>query len=681
MEKVLTMLKDLQTEVVVEGRAEAKTYDKFACFCKDVTAEKEEAITEGQTEQDQLMADISDLTAKREELDDKMLKLEEKISKIEKKLKSKMEKRQKGKSEYEKEEVELSGAITAVEMAIGTLKASRPASFAEIKSVLAVADAFEVGDPKTKKALSAIVTSLHQPDVPMQNYEFKSEEVIELLEKLLDDFKDEKADLDEAEVKEQASHDSLVQEKTSLLAAKKKEYDDAKEDKASTSQEISQKSAQVTTVSATLLDDQEYMKDLHAKCEDKSKMFEECTKVRADELGALTQAIQIITDLMDKGSLLQISTVIKTLKKPLLFVQNSQTPPSAQLESVKEEEFDDKSISFLQLEKPRRLLAVLSHRAEAADQATSETSTEMGRQEVVSLLRSKAKELRSELLGKLADKVEADPFKKIKKLIEELIERLKQEAADEASHKGWCDEEMGKAKRTRSEKSEEILKLNTKLGSAEALRDKLTEQVDLLEKELKELEAELEKQTKLRDDEKEENKSTIKEAEEARDAVKEAIKVLKEFYEKAGKGDADYKGSDKGGGIIAMLDVIKSDFERTMSETEEAEKQADQDFMEFERVSKNSKKTKETAKEEKGSELERTEGNIEDDMESLEKNQKTLDDSLNELQELHQACIDTGMSAEERAALREEEMAALKQALCILDKSGPVQTEDMAGEC
>merc|ERR1719487_1543901 len=97
----------------------------------------------------------------------------------------------------------------------------------------------------------------------------------------------------------------------------------------------------------------------------------------------------------------------------------------------------------------------------------------------------------------------ADPFAKIKKLIQELIERLLQEAADEASHKGWCDKEMGKAKQTRTYKVEELEKLNAALASAEALRDKLTEEVGTLTKEIKSLETELEEGEDLRAKEKE----------------------------------------------------------------------------------------------------------------------------------------------------------------------------------
>jgi len=694
IEKVLVMLKDLQTEVITEGRAEAKTYDKFACFCKDVSGEKSDAITTGQDEQDSLMADISKLTSHREDLDTKMKELEEEIVAIDKEVKGAMEERHKEKLEYDKNALDLEGAISACANAIAALKAARPASLVETKAALKtiqkvalLADAFGVrSTPQTKMSLSAVVAGLHQPEVPMQNYDFQSGEVIELLEKLLEDFKDEKADLDEDEVKKVAGHDGLIQEKTSLKKSKQREYDDAKADKASTTESITQKSGDLSTISATLLDDQEYLKDLHAKCEDKSKTWDSRTEGRTNELGAISQAIKIIADLTsEKESFLAVMADVKMQQKHGSLVQNSQSG------SITHSELGvvDNFVGFLQLGKPRKLLAVLSHKSEVAEKANMEVT----RQQLVSLLRSKAKELRSGLLTRLADKVQSDPFAKVKTLIQELIDRLIQEAKDEASHKGWCDENMGKAKRTRSEKADDISKLNSKLASAEALRDKLSQQVDMLEKEIEELKDELEKQKKAREEEKEENEATIKEAEEAKDAVGEAIKVLKDYYDGQAKGslmqlhkgpeipdagfDGDYKGkTGKAGGIIGMLEVIQSDFQRTITTTEEAETQASQDFMEFERTTENSLETKKTAKEEKSTELDRVEKNIEDDKDGIKAAQKSLDAALEELQELHKACIDTGMTAEERAAAREEELAALKEALCILDRQGPVQTED-----
>merc|ERR1719207_297843 len=95
------MLEDLQTEVIVEGKAEAKTYDKFACFCKDMTNEKTDAISAGDDMVADLTASIEQGTSDRADLDVEITELNTKIDKLEKAMKLAKEKRTAEKTEYD----------------------------------------------------------------------------------------------------------------------------------------------------------------------------------------------------------------------------------------------------------------------------------------------------------------------------------------------------------------------------------------------------------------------------------------------------------------------------------------------------------------------------------------------------------------------------------------------------
>merc|ERR1719456_953628 len=221
--------------------------------------------------------------------------------------------------------------------------------------------------------------------------------------------------------------------------------------------------------------------------------------------------------------------------------------------------------------------------------------------------------LKSQHLSALAMRVQLDPFIKVKKLIQDLIERLVTEAAEEATKKGWCDTEMGKATSTRDSNMNTIMELNANLEGLEATKASLEEEISTLTTEIADLEEALSKQTKLRGEEKAENMDTLDKAKAGLDATKDAYDVLQTFYKKAAKGkvsllqaspvDADapavHSGSNTGnqqkaGGILAMLDVIISDFERTIKVTTETEKSAHREFVEFERTSKTSIASKET---------------------------------------------------------------------------------------
>merc|ERR1719265_2588620 len=74
--KVVSMLEDLQAQVLAEGEAEAATYNKFACFCKTTQKDKSGAIKKGKTSKASLSADIKKFSKQRDDLNKKIAKLQ-----------------------------------------------------------------------------------------------------------------------------------------------------------------------------------------------------------------------------------------------------------------------------------------------------------------------------------------------------------------------------------------------------------------------------------------------------------------------------------------------------------------------------------------------------------------------------------------------------------------------------
>merc|ERR1719160_2464169 len=103
------------------------------------------------------------------------------------------------------------------------------------------------------------------------------------------------------------------------------------------------------------------------------------------------------------------------------------------------------------------------------------TKADLANFEVVNLVKRLAKEQHSTALAQLASRLNAvirygatsgdDPFAKVKGLITDMITKLMNEAAAEASEKAYCDEEMAKTKAKKEELTDDIEKLTSKIDS------------------------------------------------------------------------------------------------------------------------------------------------------------------------------------------------------------------------
>merc|ERR1712217_799818 len=141
------------------------------------------------------------------------------------------------------------------------------------------------------------------------------------------------------------------------------------------------------------------------------------------------------------------------------------------------------------------------------------------RNSLVSYLREQSKKLNSRVLSSVADHAQDDPFRKVKKMIKDLIVRLMEEANEEAEHKGWCDTELSTNEQTRKEKTEAVETLHAEIYQLEASISKLTEDIGELTTAVADLQAAPAKATKLRQEEKAKNEQTIQDSEEAQTAV------------------------------------------------------------------------------------------------------------------------------------------------------------------
>merc|ERR1719150_894158 len=160
--------------------------------------------------------------------------------------------------------------------------------------------------------------------------------------------------------------------------------------------------------------------------------------------------------------------------------------------------------------------------------------------------------------------------------------------------------------------------------------------------------------------------------------MKQAMAVLQEFYgsealiqmtkaQQVPEMEA-YKGmKSRSGGVMGMLEVIDSDFARVEAETETAEVQAAEQYKSFMKEAEADAEAKHEAEFKLSLKKDKTEFAQEQLQKDLDAAQAMLKAANQYYEELKPQCVEVNVSFEERAAMRQEEIAALKEAYEILD--------------
>jgi len=636
--KVAQMLKDMKSKGEKDMQEEQVQYAAFEQFCESTATGKQRSIGEAKDLVEVLEAKIdkSDVDASRlsGEIAGHIADIE--ASTTEKQNATKI--RATDRQDFAAMLKDYTESINAIGRALRELKAKKGSlegSLVQLKSLQLPA--------KASQKLNALLAEGYEvkqgsaPEVDI--YEFQSDGVIGMLEKLQDKFVDERVKLEKEELSKKHSYDLMALSLDDKMEQSKKEKEQKTTFKAKALQDKASSESDLTEEKAGLKADTEYAADLSSSCKKKAGDYKERQKLRKEELEAVGKAIEIVSSPAVSGTSL---------------MQTSARQASA--------------------------LAKMSAEGKSPVQA-----------EVARFLQRQANQLNSRVLSNLAQRASTDGLVRVKEMIEALVTRMENAANEEMTEKTYCDKELKTNKATRDEKTDAVTSLQAEVDELNATIGKLGEDAVKFTDELSELNEAMSKATELRRKEKLKNNATVKDATQAQEAVAQAIAVLKDFYSKAGAtslvqkgarsaplpetapkvfGDESYKGQQGAqGGVVSMLEVVQSDFARIEAETSAEEASAVKEHDTFMQESKLDKAVKSKEIEHKKQKKQEKASQIVSVEEDLQNTQKELDAAMTYFETLKPKCLDAGVSYEERKVRREEEIKEMKEALAMLENA------------
>jgi len=673
VQKVIELLTSLEAKIIKDGEAEQKAFEDYAEWCETGAKDKEYEIKTAKSEIEDLSATITKSSSDIDTHTAKIGDLAASIATNEADLKAATEIREKELAEFSASEAELVEAVDILDRAIMVLERNMKetgasmmqvqmgAGMSNVLSVLkTVIDAASMNAHDKKKLLALAQSNSNEDDAEMDAataemkesmmgapdpaaYKSHSTSIIDVLGDMREKAEAQLDEARKAEMNSKHNYEMLKQSLTDEMAVDNKELAESKAGLASAQESKATAEGDLAVTQKDLADAQKVLGSMHQDCMTKATDHEAAVQGRADELKALAEAKKIMTS-MTGGA-------------------------------------EAKTYSFMQIGSIRGAESNIQTEAHKASMTSRiRTRVDLANFEVVNLLKRLAREQHSAALSQLASKIATtmsfgassgeDPFAKVKELISGMIERLIKEGEEEASHKAYCDTEMGKTKKRRGELEHDVETLTAKIDKATSQSAKLKEEVAQLNKELADIATSQAEVEKLHAEAGDVFKETKADLEQGLDGVRMALKVLKEYYAKDGESLAQMKYEPSSGaasGIIGMLEVIESDFSKNLAG---AIAENENEAIEYEKVSMEnrvSKAMKEQDVKYKTKEAAGLDKSIAEHSSDLEGTQQELDSILEYTKTLRAQCEIKPESYAERKARREAEIAGLKEALSILE--------------
>merc|ERR1719271_1069278 len=439
-----------------------------------------------------LTSTIEELTATSARLNTEIKNLEAEIAKNQEALDKATAMRQKELAEFNEEEKDMLQSIGALKSAIVVLS-KHHSSLAQVPSetilsMAAVIDhqfkkhAFmlkQTVTPAQRKAIAAFVQSpgdyFDAEPTFKQSYAPQSGQIFGILKQMKETFETNLSASQKEEMQAQAAYEDLKAAKLAEIAAGNEQKDTKTQELADTDSALAQAKQDLEDTRNSLSADQKFLMNLKETCQMTDAEWEERQKARAEEQQAVSEALAILSS----------DDAHDTFTSTFNFVQKAQ---------VSEER---------------------SNRDKAAK-----------------VLFDAAKKYGNPKLAAVATAVRLDAFTKVKAAIDEMINALLKEKADEIKHKDFCTDALNTNEREQELKARDISELEAKIADLTSTIDELTKAIAQLESEIAEMQTQLKRAGEDREKENKDFQQTVSDQRETQALLKKALGVLQAVYAK-----------------------------------------------------------------------------------------------------------------------------------------------------
>eukprot|EP00746_Dinoflagellata_sp_MGD_P000904 gnl/MRDRNA2_/MRDRNA2_101685_c0_seq1.p1 gnl/MRDRNA2_/MRDRNA2_101685_c0~~gnl/MRDRNA2_/MRDRNA2_101685_c0_seq1.p1 ORF type:complete len:668 (+),score=206.70 gnl/MRDRNA2_/MRDRNA2_101685_c0_seq1:66-2069(+) len=545
--KVIGLLKDMSMQLKKEADEDTDMYEKLTCWCTENDQEKTKAIELGNERIASLTASIEGYSAQSSQCETQIKTLSKKGEQLSSALEEATGIRSKEQAEFEAEEQESISTIGSLKSAVETMaKSQGGASLLQLQSKLQHHMRRNTGFLR-QQHLSALAL-LQQQGALSRGSQPASGQIFGILSQMKESFEQNLASAQKDEAKAKEEFESLKAAKTaeikataSLSDTKSVELADASDKKAMAKQDLKDTQAKLKA-------DTEFLLNLKLKCQKADQEYEARQKMRMDEITAVAETIQILTN--DEAQ--------QTLSKSQTFMQTS----------------------FLQLRSTSGVRAMRARR-----------ESSMFREKAARLLQKTGVKLHSTQLVAFAAMTRAGVFDKIREKMTKLIAELKKTKIGEEKEKNTCQSQLKQNARDVKAKTTDKADSEQEIADLESLLGKLTDDIESAKAAIMSTQVEMKNADMNREAESKDFQVTVQDQRATQTILAKALQRLKEFYERKAllqsseyqnpPEQAEYKKSGGASGVLAMLEHILNESKELEKKALEAENEANQAYETF----------------------------------------------------------------------------------------------------